>query len=564
MNRREFLEVLSVAAACGGLLRADGARAAASLYEFAAFGNVRLLHFTDCHAQLEPVYFREASTDIGAGAEAGRIPHRVGNAWLEAARARRGGALAYAFTALDFEAQAHRYGRVGGFAALATLVKRLRAGARASLLLDGGDSWQGSATALWSRGQDMVDAAKLLGVDAMTGHWEFTYGAERIDAFARSNEIAWIAHNVRTKDFDEPVFAPFVIREVGGAAVAIIGQAFPYVPIAHPPRFVPAWTFGIQERNLQLQVDAARAAGAAAVILLSHNGLDADLKLATRVGGIDAILGGHTHDALPSGRLVTSPSGRTLVTNAGSHGKFLGVLDLDVRGRRLRDVRYRLLPVFADLLAPDPAMRDLVERIHAPHRERLAAPLAVAASTLYRRGNFGGSMDQVILDALRAVEDAPIALSPGFRWGPTLLAGDTITRGDVYAQTGITYPQVHVREMTGAQIRAALEDVCDNLFNPDPYLQQGGDMVRVSGLQYACAPRARMGERIRDLRIGDVPLDADRRYKVAGWAPVGDAAPEARPIWDVVEAYLLSRKTIRVGRIEAPRLVGVDGDPGLG
>ena len=571
LSRRHFVEMLAVAGSAGcTLLHRRGQHepsSATTFYDVPRFGNVHLLHLTDTHAQLEPIYFREADVDLGAGDLRGRATHRVGRRWLKAFHVAAGTRAAYAGADLDFDELARRYGRVGGYPQIATLLRRLRADRPGALLLDGGDAWQGSGTALWTRGGDMIAASQLLGVDAMTGHWEFTYGADRIAAFARGGPISFLAQNVRTLDFDEPVFSSTLHREMNGVPVAVIGQAYPYTAIAHPRRFVPDWTFGIQERNLQLEVERARLQGAQIVVLLSHNGVDVDLKLAGRVTGIDAILGGHTHDALPAPQLVANRAGKTLVTNAGSHGKFVGVLDLDVRDGDLRDFRYRLLPVFADLLPPDPAMQAQVERSRAPYQANLAAPLAHAETTLYRRGNFGGTMDQVILDALRAVGDAPIAFSPGFRWGTTLLADEPIRRGDLLAQTAITYPELAVRLMTGAEIKAVLEDVCDNLFNPDPYRQQGGDMVRVGGLQYARAPFAALGDRIRDLRLDGELLDADKRYKVAGWGSVTAAdatADQAPPIWEVVEAYLKTRPTVRVERIETPKLIGVDGDPGLG
>ena len=465
-------------------------------------------------------------------------------------------------THLDFARAAATYGRVGGFAHLATLVKRLHASRPGALLLDAGDTWQGSATALWTRGQDMVEAARLLGVDVMTGHWEFTYGAERVREIVDrelKGTIDFVAQNVRTLDFGDPVFPPSVLREVNGVPVAVIGQAFPYTPIANPRSLVPDWTFGIQEANLQAVIDAVRARGARAVVLLSHNGTDVDLKLASRVRGLDAILGGHRP------LVVASGAGRTLVTNAGSSGKFLAVLDLDVRERGVTDYRYRLLPVFANLLPADADMQALIARLRAPWATRLAEPLAVTEGLLYRRGNFGGTWDQLLLDALMTVKGAEIALSPGFRWGSTLLPGQTITLDDLMSQTALTYPQTTLTDMTGEALKRVLEDVSDNLFNPDPYYQQGGDMLRVGGLTYACEPAARAGRRISDLRIGGRPLDASRRYRVAGWAPVSDEARAAggEPIWDVVARYLRARKTVPPLRANVPDLRGVAGNGGL-
>ena len=399
----------------------------------------------------------------------------------------------------------------------------------------------------------------------MTAHWEFTYGADRVReviAGQLHGRIAFVAQNIRTTDFEDDVFPALVMREANGVRVAIIGQAFPYTPIAHPRHFIPDWTFGIQEANLQKRVEAARHDGAAVVILLSHNGMDTDLKLAGRVAGIDAILGGHTHDAVPIAIDVRNAGGTTLVTNAGSNGKFLGVLDLDVRSGRVADYRYRLLPVFSNLLPPDPAMQAHIDATRAPYLARLTEPLAITEGLLYRRGNFNGSFDQLILDALREVKGADIAFSPGFRWGTSLLPGETITREHVMDQTAITYPHTTLTRMTGTTIKAVLEDVADNLFNPDPYYQQGGDMVRVGGLTYACEPGAAMGRRISDLRLQGEPLAADRTYSVAGWAPVG-AGAGGEPIWEVVETWLKHRKTVTPRQLETPRLIGVEGNPGI-
>ena len=571
MNRREFLEALACAAAAG--LPLSAARAAddadgRALYDLPPFGNVGLLHFTDCHAQLLPIRFREPSVNLGVGAARGKPPHLVGEALLKRFGIAAGTHAAHAFTYLDFERAARAYGTMGGFAHLATLVRQLRASRPGSLLLDGGDTWQGSATSLWSRGQDMIDAQKLLGVDVMTAHWEFTYGTERVKEVVDKDfagRIDFIAQNVRTADFGDPVFPAYVIREINKVPVAIVGQAFPYTPIANPRYFVAEWTFGINEESLQKAVDEARGKGAHAVVLLSHNGMDVDLKLASRVAGIDAILGGHTHDGVPQPTVVENRGGRTLVTNAGSNGKFLGVLDLDVRGGKVADVRYRLLPVFSNLIAADPAMDALIAKLRAPHRAKLDAPLATTEGLLYRRGNFNGTMDQLILDALRAEQNAEIAFSPGFRWGTSLLPGQTIRYENLLDQTAITYPYATVNELTGETIRTILEDVADNLFNADPYYQQGGDMVRVGGMRYAIDPAATMGKRITRMEMNGKPLDASRKYKVAGWAPVSEEARAAggEPVWDVVARYLKSQKTIKPRTLEVPVIEGVAGNPGL-
>ena len=567
MRRREFIGALAAAAALGVPLRAARAQAAQALYDLPPFGNVSVMHFTDCHAQLLPTYFREPRANIGVGEAAGRSPHLVGEHLLRHAGIPAGSAQAHALTFIDFEAAARRYGKIGGFAHLATLVKRVRAARPGALLLDGGDTWQGSATALWTRGQDMIEAQKQLGVDLMTGHWEFTYGEKRVqEAVKGLAPIEFLAQNVKTADFNDPVFKPYVIREINGMPVAIIGQAFPYTPIANPRHFVANWTFGIQEAELQKIVDEVRAKGARAVLLLSHNGMDVDVKLAGRLRGIDAILGGHTHDGVPVPLVVANAGGKTIVANSGSNGKFLSVLDLDVRGSAVAGFRYRLLPVFANLLPGDPGMQALIERVREPYKAKLQEPLAVTEGLLYRRGNFNGSFDQLILDALMAAKDAEIGFSPGFRWGTTLLPGDPILREHLMDQTAITYPNVTLNELSGADIKIILEDVCDNLFNPDPYLQQGGDMVRVGGMTYACDPGAKMGSRIFDLRIRNQLIDPGKRYKVAGWAPVaegGGMGNTGEPVWDVVERYLKDNKTIAPRVPNVPRLIGMEQNQGL-
>jgi sulfur-oxidizing protein SoxB len=566
LQRREFLRLLALAAAAGATLRPgnSAAEVADELYELPSFGNVSLLHITDTHAQLLPTYFREPSFNIGVGAAAGQPPHMVGEAFLKHFGIARGGRLAYAYTCLDFEAAARRYGKVGGFAHIATLIKRLRAARPHALLLDGGDSWQGSATSLWTQGGDMIGAQKLLGVDLMTAHWEFTYGMERMKQAVDKelSPIEFIAHNVKTVDFEDPVFKPYALRSPNGVPLAVIGQAFPYTPIANPRYMVEQWSFGIQEKQLQKLVDEVRAKGAKVVVLLSHNGMDVDLKLATRVRGIDVILGGHTHDGVPAPAVVQNSGGRTLVANAGSNGKFVAVMDLDVRGDAIADYRYRLLPVFANLLPPDAEMAAYVEKVRAPHRAKLEAELALTEGLLYRRGNFNGSFDQLILDALMEVKGAELAFSPGFRWGTTLLPGDAITLDHVMDQTAITYPYCTLSEMTGERIKSILEDICDNLFNLDPYRQQGGDMVRVGGMTYACTPNAAIGARISDMRLRGVPMEANKVYKVAGWAPV-DAGAQGEPVWEVVTRYLRDRRTISPLKLNLPRLIGVQGNAGI-
>jgi sulfur-oxidizing protein SoxB len=548
------------------------------IYAALPFGQVRVMHFTDCHAQLLPIHFREPSVNLGFGDAKNRPPHLVGHALLEFAGVEPGTRFAHAISHLDFADAARRYGKVGGFAHMQTLVDRLRSevGPGNTLLLDGGDTWQGSGTAYWTRGRDMVGACNRLGVDVMTGHWEFTYQDSEVMQNIDEFEGEFVAQNVRLTDdavfsgaeaFDEDtghVFPPYTLRDVGGRTIAVIGQAFPYTPIANPSRFIPDWTFGIRAGELQSLVDDIRERERPdAIVMLSHNGMDVYLKLARVVSGIDAILGGHTHDGVPEPVIVENSSGRTIVTNAGSNGKFLGVLDLDFGSSGIRDFRYRLLPVFSNLLPADSEMSAYITSVREPWLETLQEPLATAESLLFRRGNFNGTFDQVICDAQRAVGDAQIALSPGFRWGTTVLPGAEVTMERVMDQTCITYPETYVRDMTGGQIKLILEDVCDNLFNPDPFYQQGGDMVRTGGMNYVCEPTAAAGERISGMTLDDgTPIEASKQYRVAGWATVGSQAP-GPPIWDVVATYLRDVKVARVDTLNTPVLKGVGENPGI-
>ena len=570
MNRREFMQMLAVAAAGGMTLHSNFARAekaAEALYDLPPFGNVSLLHMTDCHAQLLPIYFREPNVNLGVGSMRGNAPHIVGEGFLKHFGIKPGSLEAHAFTYLDFVEAAKTYGKVGGFAHLATLVRKMKASRPGALLLDGGDTWQGSGTALWTNAQDMVDACKLLGVDVMTLHWESSYGAERVKEIEEKDfagKIDIVAQNVKTTDFEDPVFKPYVIKNINGVPVAIVGQAFPYTPIANPRWQTPDWSFGIRDEEMQQAVDAARAEGAQVVVVLSHNGMDVDLKMASRVTGIDAIFGGHTHDGMPAPTVVENAGGKTLVTNAGSNGKFLGVMDFDVRNGKVADFRYKLLPVFSNLLPADPEMAAFIDRTRAPFLEKLTEKLAVTEGLLYRRGNFNGSWDQLIVDALIAEKDAEIAFSPGFRWGTSLLPGDTITMEHLLDQTAITYPWTTLTEMSGEMIKTVLEDVADNLFNPDPYYQQGGDMVRVGGLQYTCDPNAAMGKRIDNMMLKGKRIEPNKTYKVAGWAPVSEEAKDSGPaVWDVVANYLRSQKVITQRTLNLPTLKGMDGNPGV-
>jgi S-sulfosulfanyl-L-cysteine sulfohydrolase len=575
LRRRDLLKLASAATLSGSLPR-FARSAEPGVYDLERFGNARILHITDTHAQLLPGYFREPGVNLGVGTMAGQPPHLVGRAFLDRFGIKPDSADAYAFTSLEFEKSAARFGRLGGFAHLKTLIDRLRndAGAHNSLLLDGGDAWQGTGLANTLRGADMVEAANLLGVEAMTGHWEFTYGEETLRGNLERFKGEFLAQNVFLTDeaafngakaFDPAsgrVFKPAAIKEVGDYRVAVIGQAFPYVPIAHPKRLTPDWTFGIREQELQALVDGLRANDKAdVVLLLSHNGMDVDLKLASRVRGLDVILGGHTHDAIPQPISVSNAGGTTLVTNAGSNGKFVGVLDLDITKGHVQNVRYRLFPVFSELLKPDAEMAALIDKVRGPHAAAWGNKITTATRLLYRRGNFTGTVDELICAALRREFDAEIALSPGFRWGATFLPNQTVTMEDVLAETAISYPETYVSKLKGSDIKDTLEDVCDNLFNPDPYYQQGGDMVRVGGLSFSCAPSETIGRRISDLKLDNGrTIEPNKNYKVAGWAAVN--AQQGAPVWDVVAKQLSSGKPLNppAGNVA---LRGVSGNPGL-
>jgi sulfur-oxidizing protein SoxB len=547
IRRRDFLALASATALSGGLPRIGRAADGPGVYDLERFGNARILHMTDTHAQLLPVYFREPSVNLGIGGMQGRPPHLVGRAFLDRFEIKPDSANAYAFTCLDFEKSAARFGKLGGFAHLKTLIDRLR--------------------------NDVGDGNALL-LEAMTGHWEFTYGEKALRSNLERFKGEFLAQNVflteeaafnDAKAFDAAsgrVFKPATIKEIGGYRIAVIGQAFPYVPIAHPKRFTPDWTFGIRDDELQKLVNSLRGNDRVdAVVLLSHNGMDVDLKLASRVTGIDVILGGHTHDAVPQPIGVANPGGTTLVTNAGSNGKFLGVLDLDLAKGKVSGVRYRLLPVFSELLKPDAAMQALIEKLRAPYATSYAEKIATSDRLLYRRGNFNGTMDQLICDALHSEFDAQIALSPGFRWGTSVLPGQPVTMEDVLSETAVTYPETYVLNMTGGQIRDSLEDVCDNLFNADPYYQQGGDMVRVGGMAYTCAPAEAVGRRISDLKLDNGrSIEAGKSYKVAGWASVNEQ--KGAPVWDVFTKHLRAAK-LHSRQGSGVTLQGVADNPGI-
>ncbi len=516
----------------------------AELLDMAPHGNVTLVHITDLHAQLKPLYFREPSVNLGVGEVASLPPHVTGTDFLKLYGIQPGTPHAYALTSEDFTALARSYGRMGGMDRVARVVRRIRdERGDAMLLLDGGDTWQGSYTANKTLGADMVEVMNALKPDAMTGHWEFTYGTERVKELVDGLPFPFLGGNIYDSEWNEPAFEAYRIVERGGVKIGVIGQAFPYTPIANPRWMFPNWSFGIRESDVAKNVAAVRDEGAELVVLLSHNGFDVDRKLAGRVPGIDVILTGHTHDALPEPVRV----GDTLVIASGSNGKFVSRLDLDVRDGRVRGYSYRLIPVFTDVIAADPAMTALVDRVRAPYETELGRKLATTDSLLYRRGNFNGTFDDLICQALLAERDAEIALSPGFRWGTSLLPGQAITVEDLHNACAMTYPAAYRTPMTGQLLKDILEDVADNLFNADPYYQQGGDMVRVGGMGYRIDPAAAIGSRISEmtvLKTGEA-VDPAREYVVAGWASVNEAT-EGPPIWDVVESHLARNPVVRL------------------
>jgi sulfur-oxidizing protein SoxB len=563
ISRREVLQVgaataaLAAANGLGPLGRAVARQrlSEAELLKFDALGNVTLLHIADLHGQLLPVYFREPSTNLGVGEAKGQPPHLTGTAFLKRFGIPAKSAAAYALSAQDFAALAKDYGRIGGLDRVATVVKAVRAerGVDRVLLLDGGDTWQGSLGANRTRGQDMVDCVKLLKPDAMTGHWEFTYGEARVKELIKSLGYPFLALNVRKAEWQEPAFEAFKIFDKGSVRVAVLGQAFPYTPIANPRWMVPNWSFGIREDDVRATVAKARKDGAQLVVLLSHNGFDVDRKLATRVPDIDVILTAHTHDALPEVVRV----GKTLLVASGSAGKFVSRLDLDVRGMQVRDFRYRLIPLFSDAIHPDPEMQAAIASARAPFANDLARIVGHSESLLYRRGNFDGTFDDLICTAILEQRDAEIALSPGFRWGTSILPGAPMTVEDIHNATAITYPQVYRTTMTGARLKEILEDVADNLFNPDPYYQQGGDMVRCGGLGYTIDVGKPMGDRISNLMHlkSGKPIDPSQNYVVAGWASVNEGI-QGPPVWDLVETYVASKKVVRISPSASVKVVG--------
>ncbi|MDR9498670.1 MAG: 5'-nucleotidase C-terminal domain-containing protein [Hydrogenovibrio sp.] len=623
LNRREFLHVMSMAAAAGMLPGAakamsgkPGSELSDEMYKLPMKGNVRLLHMTDSHAQLKPVYFREPNVNLGIGPAFGKLPHVVGENLLEKLDIKPGTPEAHAFTYLNFQEAAEQYGKVGGFAHMKTAVDRLResaGGKQNTVLMDGGDLWHGSATALWTRGQCMVDASNILGVDAMVGHWEFTYKEDEVLTNVARFNGEFLGQNVRIKDMslfsddyynlvdkhnglgmyneDElRPFKPYTVKEINGERVAIVGQAFPRTANANPQENFPDWSFGLRVKELQKTVEGIQAnENVAAIVMLSHNGMDVDIKMAGQVAGIDAIFGGHTHDGIPATIDVKRPDGGVCyVTNAGSNAKFIGVMDLDIQNGKLQGVNYNLLPIFSNALPADPEMQKYIDdlynsvydntvvesrnpefavnkdRLGKTYQEILEEDLGKADEVLYRRGNFMGTWDQIIVNALREEYDTDIALSAGVRWGTSILEGETITMERVMDETSMTYGETYANEMTGAQIKDMMEGICENIFQKDPYLQSGGDMVRIGGLDYTCAPNAEFGNRISDIRLDDgTPVEPETSYTVSGWAQVDTTGP-GRPIWDVVADYLRRHKgEKKITKVNHPKLVGVKDNPGL-
>jgi sulfur-oxidizing protein SoxB len=551
ISRRDFLQAsMAASAIVGGSGFGNWARLAAQqrltqdqLLQFDTFGNVSLIHITDIHAQMVPIYFREPSVNIGVGANAGVVPHITGADFRRAYGIEDGSPSHYALSSGDFSALAQGYGRMGGLDRVATVINSIRADRPDALLLDGGDTWHGSYTCYHTAGQDMVNVMNALRPDAMTFHWEFTLGSDRVHELVEGLPFAALGQNIFDAEWDEPaeMFPPYTFFERGGVKIAVIGQAFPYMPIANPGWMFPEYSFGIRDENMQEMVDEVRAQGAECVVCLSHNGFDVDKKMASIVTGIDVILSGHTHDALPEPVLV----GETIIVASGSNGKFVSRVDLDIQNGRMMGFRHKLIPIFSDVIEPDKDVAAVIEAERAPFRDQLSEVIGKTDELLYRRGNFNGTWDDLICDALLSERDAEIALSPGVRWGPSMIPGQEITREDLWNVTSMTYPAAYRTEMTGEFLKIVLEDVADNIFNPDPFFQQGGDMVRTGGLGYRIEIDKPQGERISNMTLLSTgePIDPARNYVVAGWASVNEGT-QGPPIWDVVEAHIKAQSTV--------------------
>lgn len=564
ISRRDFLQVgMAASALVGGSGFGNWARLAAQqrltqdqLLQFDTFGNVSLIHITDIHAQLKPIYFREPSVNIGVGGNKGAVPHVTGADFRKLYGIEDGSPSHYALSSGDFSALAQGYGKVGGMDRVATVVNAIRADRPDAILLDGGDTWHGSYTCHKTQGQDMVNVMNALQPDAMTFHWEFTLGSDRVTELVEGLPFAALGQNIFDAEWDEPtdLFPPYKMFERGGTKIAVIGQAFPYMPIANPRWMFPEFSFGIRDENMAAMVAEVRAAGAECVVVLSHNGFDVDKKMAGVVPGIDVILSGHTHDALPEAVTV----GDTIIVASGSNGKFVSRVDLDIRDGRMMGYRTKLIPIFSDVITPDAEMSSLIDAQRAPYAAELSEVIGQTDSLLYRRGNFNGTWDDLICDALLSEREAEIALSPGVRWGPSLIPGQDITREDIFNVTSMSYGEAYRSEMTGEFLKVVLEDVADNIFNPDPFYQQGGDMVRTGGLGYRIDVSKPQGERISNMTLLSTgePIDPARAYVVAGWASVNEGT-EGPQIWDVVENHIRKIGTVTVSENNSVEVVGV-------
>ena len=560
-SRREFIQLASISAMLfasrpWNTLAAKQQLKTEDLLKFDSKGQVTLLHLTDIHGQLKPVYYRPPSENFGVGDFEGIPPHLVGEAFLEHFGILPNTPLAYAHTMVDYVPLAMEYGKLGGLDRTSTLIKAIRSerGEDKVLLLDGGDTWQGSYTSLKTQGADMVEAMKLLKTNAMVGHWEFTFGQKRLEELIKKMDYPFLGGNVFDTEWDEPVFESTSFFERGGVNIAVIGQHFPYTPIANPSYMVKGWSFGIRPEIIQKNVNKARKKGAAIIVLLSHNGFDVDQKIASLIDGIDVILTGHTHDAIPKAIKIKN----TLLLSSGSHGKYLGRIDLKVKNGKVVDSSSNLIPIFSDVITPDKEMSKLINKIRAPYEKECNKIIGQAGTLLFRRGNFNGTWDDVICDTIMQERDTEISLSPGFRWGTTLLPNQKITIDDIYSQTSMNYPEVYRVEMTGKMIRELLEDVCDNIFNPDPFFQQGGDMVRVGGLTYTCHPKNKIGERISDLRMisKDKLLESNKKYIVGGWGSVNPNV-EGPPIYELLEKYISHNKIIKPKNQKMIKILGI-------
>ena len=563
ISRRDFLQVSMAASALYGAsgfgnwarLAAQQALTQDQLLEFETYGNVSLIHVTDIHAQMKPIYFREPEVNIGVGVNNGHVPHITGADFRKLYGIADGSPSAYAMSYNDFTSLAQQYGRVGGLDRVATVVNSIRADRPDALLLDGGDTWHGSYTCYQTEGQDMVNVMNALKPDAMTFHWEFTLGSERVNELVSSLPFTSLGQNIFDAEWDEPaeLFKPYKFFERGGVKIAVIGQAFPYMPIANPRWMFPEYSFGIREDNMAAMVQEVRDQGAELVVVLSHNGFDVDKKMAGNVEGIDVILSGHTHDALPEPVLV----GKTHIIASGSNGKFVSRVDLDVRDGEMKGIKHKLIPIFSDVITPDADVAKLIDVQRAPYEDQLKEVIGTTDTLLYRRGNFNGSWDDLICNALMSEREADIAMSPGVRWGPSILPGQEITREDIWNVTSMTYGEAYRSEMTGEFIKVILEDVGDNLFNPDPYYQQGGDMVRIGGMGYKIDVSKPQGERISEmtlLKTGEA-IDPAKNYVVAGWASVNEGT-EGPQIWDVVENHIRKQGTVTLEENTSVKVTG--------